>query len=792
MNNRIKSNLIKYLREEKGQALIAVLALLLLGSLTLPPILALIGTSLKTDKVYRDRANELYAADSGVEDAIWQIKYDRLEILFGDPNYAYNFGTNCSYELEDLINGLTTEVTIQNVWIPSNVTPPGDPAEAKEIIESNKLMVAGTAIDDTNYKIKINFYPAEGEEDDLLVKSLGIWLPYGFSYVDGSSNLEQADYGEAYYSDPTVSPHAGGQAVVWEFSSANLTYFPGVELSGNPQSTEVTFEYTANETGARPATISWIETEGNVTDILPTTWDVDTRIYRVTSVANDTEIEAYATRCELRKMEAAIAGDYKAIGNSLMTDDDNDNYREHWHSESSTTVSDIPNNAEDEFADVVAAYLYWSGWSAEGTLQPILEDDCSNFGNWISGSCWNINLEHFRSHYSSGEESTRYLTLKNSLDLSAYAFPMATVSWEHWEQGNLSSSDALKFQFSGDDGESWGNLITAFANDIGSSPKSFSYTIPEEYLTDEFKMRFYLQGFGDNGDYCHIDNFAVAEVLLTSVCDDTAVFKIDDFQVYLDGDGNPQTGTQDITASKTQVLPNYNSDGSPNGFSYACYLDVTKLVKEYAEVVDDEYGKEHHIGNAKYTVGDVAADTDNMWSYAGWSLIIIYSHPKTAGHQLYLYDDFIYANNNTNIDFDGDGSPGGDITGFVVPEQIGEEPNAAKLTCFVGEGDNKYTGDSLEFKGQSGFSEFLSNAVSPWSNVWNSQSPGMSYDGVDIDTFDVPWKNGLNQNLVEPGDTSAHINLQTSIDSWNLIYMILSMHSETITGGTVHYVIRSN
>ena len=124
----------------------------------------------------------------------------------------------------------------------------------------------------------------------------------------------------------------------------------------------------------------------------------------------------------------------------------------------------------------------------------------------------------------------------------------------------------------------------------------------------------------------------------------------------------------------------------------------------------------------------------------------------------------------------------------MIPEQIAGIPNAAKLTCFVGEGDT-YTGDKLKFTGQSGFSEYLENGESPWDNVWNSNSPGFDSDGVDIDTFDVPWENSSNENLVEPGDTTARINLPTGSDSWNLVYIILSMHSETVTGGTVHYVI---
>ena len=61
----------------------------------------------------------------------------------------------------------------------------------------------------------------------------------------------------------------------------------------------------------------------------------------------------------------------------------------------------------------------------------------------------------------------------------------------------------------------------------------------------------------------------------------------------------------------------------------------------------------------------------------------------------------------------------------------------------------------------------------------------MSEDGVDIDTFYVTWASGL----LEPGDSSAQLDLITGVDSWNLVYIILSLRSETTTGGTVHYII---
>ena len=665
-------------------------------------------------------------------------------------------------------------MTIQNVWIPSNVDPPADPDYAMSIIESNKLMVSGGAAatpGEDSYKIIITFYPDAGENDDLLLESLGVWLPYGFSYLDGSSDLEKLDIWEPAYSDPTVTNHAGGQAVVWEFASANLTYFPGVNINDNPQYAEIEFEYTANVSGAKPTCISWVTTSGAVSDILNVTWDIDTRIYKITSTAADTEIEAYGSRNELRNMNNAISGDYKAIGNSLMQD----NYspydrRDTLLAESTTTVSDIPVNA-----DVLKAYLYWSGWFSSGYTTAISPwpDTCGNFNNWTNtapNTVWQISSGQFRGHYTGSDANARYLTMKDSMDLSGYASGSVLLEWDQSEGGTLESTDGLQFELSSNNGTSWGGLITAFMDD--TSAEYYHYTIPDAYLTGLFKMRFYLADMSGSSEYAYIDDFAVAQI--TGTADTSVIFKMDGTQVYLDGNGDPQQGAQPITASSASVIGNKNR----GNYSYASFLDVTKLVREYSEEGDHE----QPTGNADYTVGSVSADTGEYWSYAGWSLIIVYYSPETAGHQLYLYDTFAFSGGNEDLDFDFDGEPGGTITDFLVPEPIPGETNAARLTVFVGEGDEQYSGDYLKFNGTN-----LSDGFST-SNVWNGQSIGMSEDGVDVDTFYVTWASGL----LTSGDTTAQLNLPTGTDNWNLIYIILSLRSETHTGGTTHYFIRSS
>jgi len=69
----MKRILNKLERDEKGQALLIVLILLVIGGLIIGPLLGYMSTGLIVGQAYEWRMDELYAADSGVEDALWQI-----------------------------------------------------------------------------------------------------------------------------------------------------------------------------------------------------------------------------------------------------------------------------------------------------------------------------------------------------------------------------------------------------------------------------------------------------------------------------------------------------------------------------------------------------------------------------------------------------------------------------------------------------------------------------------------------------------------------------------------------
>ena len=232
--------------------------------------------------------------------------------------------------------------------------------------------------------------------------------------------------------------------------------------------------------------------------------------------------------------------------------------------------------------------------------------------------------------------------------------------------------------------------------------------------------------------------------------DTEASFKVNDYQLYFDEFGEPAIGNEDITAERWWVLENNYPD-----YSYSCFKDITELVRLITTT-----------GNANYTVGGVTGNTGEEWSYAGWSLIIIYFSPSEDARQLYLYDGFLYASGSTTHTFT--------IAGFRAPSDEAE----AKLTCFVGEGDECYGGsywnkDWIKFNGY-----YLYDEVNPKYNVWNGKSSGLDglfIDGVDIDTFNV------SPPIINSGDTSAEIKLGTGIDCWNLCYLMLSFRD--VPGG---------
>ena len=94
------------MQSEKGQALPLVLIAIAIGALVIPSFLSHTGTSLISSRAYAQEIDEQYAADSGAEQAIWNLKYGGLADTLADV------GDNVTYQLGESINGLVVTVMV--------------------------------------------------------------------------------------------------------------------------------------------------------------------------------------------------------------------------------------------------------------------------------------------------------------------------------------------------------------------------------------------------------------------------------------------------------------------------------------------------------------------------------------------------------------------------------------------------------------------------------------------------------------------------------------------------------
>jgi len=95
----MKTIVKRIIRDEKGKALVLALVLLVVGGLILTPLLGLMSTGLVSGQVYEKKTEELYAADAGVEYAIWHLQQggdvdDVLELTLN--------GKDVTVEIEEL------------------------------------------------------------------------------------------------------------------------------------------------------------------------------------------------------------------------------------------------------------------------------------------------------------------------------------------------------------------------------------------------------------------------------------------------------------------------------------------------------------------------------------------------------------------------------------------------------------------------------------------------------------------------------------------------------------------
>jgi len=720
----------RLIRGEKGQALLLTLLLLLVGSLILTPALSFMGTGVKSGQVYEQKNAEIYAADSGVEDALWHIRNDLVEDVLGEGYVEYDYSTPYPYPYDLSVNDKDVKVSIQNVWIPKDIAIPSS-SEATQIIEDENLIIVGYPGSTTStYVIKIVYnWDTTQHRDALKVKTIGLWLSPGFEYSEYSGSCSLQD--RSFYSAPDISLYKGGTAVVWTFASQprlRQDFSPTTDTS-NPLVRTFTFKYTGPEGQIPELVSSWVDTTG-VTGITYS-WDDSIRLYKIVSEAGGVRIEAYGAKTKFRKLKSTISSDYTVAGNRLSqataTSGNDRYYRNKLYAESDSTILSIgleevlesgsaPPGYIPEEAIIEDVYLYWSGWIDYHYVVEEPEEVCRWVFHWPSGWQWECHWEEGwqwneipdLKYPSSPTEENLTTLVEESAKVNIAKFgvdgSVQTITADKWQTVNTYDCSQAE--------DSW--VYSCFA-DITDLVVSGGMTA-QEYIENAMKTA--------------------------------------------------GSGTIDFTLGHADEVRNLPRPG----------------YDEYYFDLDGDGSTGYPLATPAHERPGESYQTRYQWSYAGWSLIIFYRSPGLAQRQLYLFDDLRYRSY-----LGGGDDPEFTISGFLAPPVITED-DTSHLTYFVGEGDWFYAGSSIKVN-DSWLSDPPGN---PEDNVFNCYSNALppltlprNTDGVDVDTFVLP------EGCILPYDTQATITLKTTTEIYNLVYLILSFRSDLTTGGIItNYTIK--
>lgn len=228
--------MVKFLKRmvsgEEGQALPIVLALLVLGGLTIVPSLNYITTSLNGGRIVQEGVDGVYAAEAGVEDALWSLVN----------------GISPSPQLTENINQMA--VAIQSEEKGDYTLYYGTLVETRQ--HSDYLDVDTAVMWDEGaqaYKYTITVtWQAEPGTPSIKLKEVGARLPVGYTYQSGSA---AGFAGNLSFNGPIVTlDTAGAYLLNWEFDSPR----PSID-EDNPVQTQT---FYADGEGSEGGDYAWV------------------------------------------------------------------------------------------------------------------------------------------------------------------------------------------------------------------------------------------------------------------------------------------------------------------------------------------------------------------------------------------------------------------------------------------------------------------------------------------------------------------------------------------------------
>ena len=161
----------KLISDERGRALAWTLVVLGVGSLLIPPLLGRVSASLMACRSSEEGLKEQYAADSGVEYALFQLKNGKtkgqysytlnkkaVDVTWGeyitDTYKIASVATSHSYGSSTRIESYVSLEVVDSPWLLED--PPASPADAT--IQPHSEVSGTVASSDTTVRVHIRTY----------------------------------------------------------------------------------------------------------------------------------------------------------------------------------------------------------------------------------------------------------------------------------------------------------------------------------------------------------------------------------------------------------------------------------------------------------------------------------------------------------------------------------------------------------------------------------------------------------------------------------------------------------
>ena len=252
------------IKGEEGQALPIVLILLVIGGLIIAPTLNHVSTSLNAGRIVEENVRGIYAAEAGVEEALWyltqqlpesipeQLPEDVNQMQVGivpDPKGTYTlyFG-----ELQEI----------------------GPQQNHYARLAVNGEMVWDEPADAYQYTITVTWQPPPPGTRDILLDDIGVRLPIGYSYQPGSAAVFIED--NFFDDDEPVDTldWAGAQMLSWELQKP----YPDPRPMVTEEYPEATQTFYVTGEGEQEGDYAWVKSGvssiGELSDVIGTLYSI--------------------------------------------------------------------------------------------------------------------------------------------------------------------------------------------------------------------------------------------------------------------------------------------------------------------------------------------------------------------------------------------------------------------------------------------------------------------------------------------------------------------------------------